>query len=164
MTVSCILFDFGGTLAREDFLLSAPDDCPHWSAAIKETLFAEPKTLLDPWMEGRISALEVAETVAKSTGLSTRRTQQVFVENCKNLIFFNDVRRYAADARRGGIRTAIVTLNADIFLDVIVPHYDLNSEHDLIVCSSEFGTLDKTTLCLVAVDGLGFEKNRTKFS
>jgi hypothetical protein len=28
MTVSCILFDFGDTLAKEDFLLAAPSTAP----------------------------------------------------------------------------------------------------------------------------------------
>jgi phosphoglycolate phosphatase-like HAD superfamily hydrolase len=106
-------------------------------------------------MEGSVSSFDVAEIASKATGLSIERTHQVFVENCKKLVFFNDVRRYAVDARRNGIKTAIVTLNSDIFLDVIVPHYDFRSDHDLIVCSSEYGTLDKTTLCLVAAEGLG---------
>jgi hypothetical protein len=50
---------------------------------------------------------------------------------------------------------AIVTVNPDIFTNIVVPEYQLDRRVDLIITSWQQGTVDKSTLCGYAIDQLG---------
>lgn len=52
-------------------------------------------------------------------------------------------------------KTAIVTINSDIFTDVIVEAYSLNKYFPVIVNSCHYKTLDKTFICKLALEKLG---------
>src|SRR5262249_5161424 len=64
----------------------------------------------------------------------------------------------AATERR--VPQALVSVNPDLFVERVVKIHDLASHFDAIVVSCEEGTDDKTRLCEIALDRLGFEGSR----
>ena len=56
---------------------------------------------------------------------------------------------------------ALVTVNADLFGDWIVPGYELATMFETIVVSCAERTSNKTELCTIALDRLGFSGDRS---
>lgn len=148
MTLKCVLWDFGDTLADERWLLTAPDDLPDWPHAWLEIVRGG---LAAPWVLGKIRLPEVAQEVARRLCISTDRVIEHTRDLCARVRFFE---RPLALARRRSLPQAIVTVNPDIFSDYVVPHYKLDEIFDAIVTSWEEGTADKGELGLIALQRL----------
>lgn len=58
-------------------------------------------------------------------------------------------------------RTTLVTVNPDLFVERVAHAYDLANHFDAVVVSCSEATDDKTTLCEVALDRLGFRGQRS---
>jgi RimJ/RimL family protein N-acetyltransferase len=147
-----VLFDFGDTLAREPFCVIAPPGARDWEASVLAT-YAE-DGLLDRWHVGEVSFEDVAARVATRCGLDAERTRDAMVHDWRNLRFNPTVLSFAREMGRAG-RAAIVTVNAPIFTEYIATHYQLARDFPVVVTSWQERVLDKSDLCLIALERLG---------
>ena len=86
-----------------------------------------------------ISSHEVSERLSDCLGLSADEIQSALARGCSRMSFNQSVWNFARTQRADGRNLALVTGNADIFREVIVPSHGLDREFDSIVCCSDFG-------------------------
>ena len=148
MPVELLLWDFGDTLVDERWMRRSPASCPEWEQAWVESM----ETLADDWNVGALGSAEVFVDLARRTGMPVDAVAKHARECCSRLIFHPNAWRVATERRRP---QAIVTVNPDLFTDVIVPMHRLAEVFDVIVCSAAEGTTHKSDLCLRAISELG---------
>jgi FMN phosphatase YigB (HAD superfamily) len=146
--VRFLLWDFGDTLVDERFLWTCPTGVPGWVAAYRALAGGEFGTR---WNCGTASLDELATELSARLGMSTRAVV-AHVKRCSARIRFFEHAWTAARSR--ALPQALVTVNPDLFRDV-VSHYRLAEHFDAIVISSEEGTDSKVDLCEVAMRRLG---------
>lgn len=146
------LFDFGDTLVREPFCVVPPDGVPDWERLVLETYEAD--GLCDRWCAGEVGFDGVVSRVAERCAISVDITRAAMLHDWRNLRQNQSVLRFARELGSVG-RAAIVTVNPDIFTDVIAPHLALDSDFPVIVTSWEEREMDKTALCEIALERLG---------
>ena len=145
MTVQCLLWDFGNTLCDETFIWGSG---PEW-----ETVYRSfDHGFGDAWNTGAMDTIEFARAAAEHISLSPDAIVAHMRERCRHIEFFEFT--YAFYKARH-LPQAIVTVNPDLWTDTIVPLHGFDATADVIVSSWEEGTLDKGTLCGLAVDRLG---------
>ncbi len=143
----CLLWDFGDTLCDERFIWASG---PAW-LEIYETF---DDGLGTDWCSGAVDTRAFAASIAGHVGLTTEGVIAHMTRRCQLV-------RWSAHAyaffRARHLPQAIVTVNPDIFSDVIVPMYGLDHAADVIVTSWEERTNDKGALCAIALDRLGID-------
>lgn len=107
--------------------------------------------LCDRWCEGEVTFAEVVARVAERCGLTEGATREAMEHDWRNLRWNPVVAEFA----RGLEHAAIVTVNPDIFTDVIAAHYELDRDFAVIVTSWQERTNDKNALCDLALERLG---------
>jgi FMN phosphatase YigB (HAD superfamily) len=140
--VTVVLFDFGGTLADEHWMRAAEPPFPGFGAAYHR----ERDVATKEWDCGRISTDELADRIAQHLGVDAAAVRAHIGVLCRQLVFFDSVMAYARRRRRASRPQALVTVNPDLFAD-IVEHYRLDDLFDAIVVSSTEQTDDKLVLC-----------------
>ena len=148
-----LLWDFGDTLVDERWMLRAPDTCPDWPTAWRTVMAAR----ADAWNIGDITASDVYQHLSAVTGL-TSEAVETHARDCCHRLFFNESAWRTATEHR--LPQAIVTVNPDLFADLIVPHYGLSGIFDEIVMSWAERTDDKAALCDVALARMSFGGDR----
>ena len=143
--IDCILFDFGDTIASEQWMLQSSETYPKWEAAYQCEVWGVAE-IGEQWGRGELTSGDIAQRMATALAISPEAARQQMVDNCKKLTYFPHIMAYVQKRRRRGLKQAILTLNADIFSDVVVPHYQLDALFDVIVNSCHHGTLDKAEL------------------
>ncbi|HEY2482064.1 MAG TPA: hypothetical protein VGI30_07700 [Caulobacteraceae bacterium] len=145
MTIRAILWDFGGTLADETWMLApfAGDD--GWPELYREVLDTD--DLVSRWNEGEARTADVVEALACRSGKARGAILTHMHTCCRNLKFHERVMDLAA---RTALPQALATINPDIFTEVVVPHYALSSRFDVITTSWQEGLSDKALLCEIA--------------
>jgi len=149
MTFQAVLWDFGDTLADERWMLAPLAGAPRWPEVYRQVL--DGGGLADRWNVGSMSAADVAAEFSRALGIETGCILDHMRACCRNVSFYPDVMALAA--RLDGPQ-AIVTINPDVFSEVVVPAYDLSARFDAIVTSWEARTLSKADLCDVAMSRL----------
>jgi len=150
---SVLLWDFGDTLVDERWMRRPPEDCRDWPTAWSTVMAAR----ADSWNNGDITALTVYQDLSELTGLTLEAVESHARDCCQRLIFHETAWRVAIERR---LPQAIVTVNPDIFGDLIVPHYGLSDIFDEIVMSWVEQTDDKPVLCDVALSRLQWTGGR----
>jgi beta-phosphoglucomutase-like phosphatase (HAD superfamily) len=146
--IRAILWDFGDTLADERWMLTPPGDEPAWSSAWLATMDA-----LGPrWSIGDASSADVAVDVAARLAWPVERARAHMRATCERIDFYPGVRELIALAQ---VPQALVTVNPDIFSEVVAPAYGLTGIFAAIVTSWEEGTTDKAALATAAMRRLG---------
>jgi FMN phosphatase YigB (HAD superfamily) len=140
--VTTVLFDFGGTLADEHWMRASEPPFPGFGAAYHR----EREAATNDWDCGRVSTDELARRIAQHLGVDAAEVRAHIGVLCRQLVFFDSVMTYARRRRRQARRQALVTVNPDLFAD-IVEHYGLDDLFDAIVVSSTEQTDDKLVLC-----------------
>ena len=135
--IQCLLWDFGDTLCDERFIWSSG---PEWMEAY-ETFAGD--GVGAAWSLGEIDTREFAAELSKRMELDAESIVAHMIERCNHIEFF--AQTYAFFKARH-LPQAIVTVNPDIFSDVIVPVCELASSCDAIVTSWEERTTDKRVL------------------
>jgi FMN phosphatase YigB (HAD superfamily) len=147
--VTVVLFDFGGTLADEHWMRAPGPPFPGFTDAylrVKGPVVSE-------WECGRVTTDDLAQRIALELRVDRDAVRQHIAVLCRQLVFFDSVMTFARERRADGHRQALVTVNPDLF-DDIVDCYGLDAVFDPIVTSFERGTSDKLALCACAVDRL----------
>lgn len=148
MTIRCLLWDFGDTLCDERFIWGSG---PEW-LAMYETFDGG---IGDQWSTHEFDTAAFSAELSRLLGKPVDEIVAHMVERSTNHVqFFDYTYRYF---RAQKLPQAIVTVNPDLFSDVIVPAHDLASVCDTIVTSWEERTIDKSILCGVALERLSIE-------
>jgi hypothetical protein len=149
MTLQAVLWDFGDTLADERWMLAPLDGAPGWPEIYRTVL--DGGDLADRWNIGSIAAADVADAFGRSLGVPTERILEHMRACCRNVSLNAGVMALTASLE---VPQAIVTINPDIFSDVVVPHFGLRDRFAAIVTSWEERTLSKADLCDIAMSRL----------
>jgi hypothetical protein len=148
-----ILWDFGGTLADEAWMLQAHDAYPEWPNAWRDVMTNH----ADDWNVGRASEREVFAALHARTGLGVDVIERHAAACCRSICFHPFAWQAAIERRRP---QALVSVNPDLFLNRIVGALNLAQHFDAVVVSCTVGTDDKTALCDTALERLGFTGTR----
>ena len=150
MIFNLILWDFGDTLADERWLLAPMVGRPDWPKLYRERV--ADAALGSLWNKGAISMKDVAADLAGALAVSVDSVIAHMDACSRRVQFFPRVMAFV----EGCVTPqAIVTVNPDLFTNVVVPQYRLDRHVDLIVASWQQGTEDKSALCECAIAQLG---------
>lgn len=150
MIVKLILWDFGDTLADERWMLAPMAGVPDWPKLYRERVEGGALGVL--WNTGAVSTREVAAELADGLGIEADAVV-AHMEGCSRQVrFFSKVMSFVEEFDGP---QSIVTVNPDIFTNIVVPEYQLDRQFDLIVASWQQGTADKSALCEFAIAQLG---------
>lgn len=155
MRISALLWDFGDTLVDERWMRRPPSGCATWGDSWAEVM----TELADDWNVGAITCAHVFKEMAIRTGLSQRDVEVHARDCCRRIKFHASAWRCARERCRP---QALVTVNPDIFVDSVVPSYDLTAVFDVIVVSATEQMADKVKLCDAALDRLGHHGDRSE--
>ncbi len=145
MTIRAILWDFGGTLADETWALAPIEGDADWPTLYREVLDTD--DLVRRWNEGEATTADVVEALALKSGRGRGAIMAHMYACSRNLTFYPKVMDLVA---RTALPQALVTINPDIFTEVVAPHYDLARRFDVIVTSWQEGLSNKAVLCEIA--------------
>ena len=144
-----LLWDFGDTLVDERWMRQVPVEFPDWSTIWNEVM----DSCADDWNIGRATERDVFAEMSKRTGLSIDFVERHAEACCRSITFHPFTWRVATERRRP---QALVTVNPDLFVERVTRRYGLCDHFDTVVVSCIEGTANKTTLCELALDRLGF--------
>jgi FMN phosphatase YigB (HAD superfamily) len=150
MAVKLILWDFGDTLADERWMLAPMVGAPDWPKLYHDRVVGGALGLR--WNTGAISTGEVAAELAGALGVEVGAVIAHMEACSRRLRFFPKVMSFIEEC---AAPQAIVTVNPDIFTNIVVPEYQLDQRVDLIVTSWQQGTEEKSALCGCAIDQFG---------
>lgn len=145
MTIRALLWDFGDTLADERWMLAPMAGEPAWPTLYRAVLDAD--GLVGRLDVGKATTAEVARALASRCGSSLDAITAHMRACCRDLRFFPKAMELV---RRRALPQALVTVNTEIFTEVVAPHYGLDRHFDAIVTSWQEGTADKAQLCEIA--------------
>jgi hypothetical protein len=148
-----LLWDFGDTLVDERWLYQPPETFPAWAQAWTDVMARHG----DAWSDGSIDRAGIFAAMAERSGLPVADVERHARDCCRRLEPHITAWRVATERR---LPQALVTVNADLFGDWIVPDHELDVMFDTIVVSCVERTSDKSTLCTIALDRLGFDGDR----
>ena len=146
MAINLILWDFGDTLADERWMLAPMIGAPDWPTLYRERVGSTELGRL--WNTGTISTREVAADLAGTLAIEVGAVVAHMIACSRRVRFFSRVMAFVESC---ATPQAIVTVNPDIFTNIVVPEYQLDRRVDLIVTSWQQGTEDKVALCECAV-------------
>jgi beta-phosphoglucomutase-like phosphatase (HAD superfamily) len=147
--VRFLLWDFGDTLVDEGFFATCPRGVPDWTDVIRAVAGGPFGTR---WNRGTAGLDDLAAEMSARLGMTPEAVLAHARQCCADIRFFEHA--WAA-ARSRVFPQAIVTVNPDLFRDLIVPNYELDAVFDTIVISAEEGTDNKADLCAIAAARLG---------
>jgi FMN phosphatase YigB (HAD superfamily) len=147
--VRFLLWDFGDTLVDERFLWVCPPGVPGWTDCYRTIVAGE---FGARWNAGAATSDELAMEMAPRLGMLTKSVRAHIDRSCRRIRFFDHA--WTA-AREHTLPQAIVTVNPDLFREIIASTYRLAEVFDAIVVSAEEGTEVKADLCAVAAERLG---------
>lgn len=133
--IRAVIIDFGFTLSSDYYFRELG---PQYTDRIAQFVFSRDSEIGRRWMGGLISSHEVSERLSDCLGLSANQIQSALARGCSRMSFNQSVWNFARTQRADGRNLALVTGNADIFREVIVPSHGLDREFDSLVSSSNF--------------------------
>jgi hypothetical protein len=130
-----------------------PAACPEWV----DVWTAVMDELADGWNDGSVDDAAIWAALAERTGMTPKEVEQHAYRCCTSIDVHPVAWRVASERRRP---QALVTVNPDLFGPWIGPHYGLSAMFDTIVISAVERTGDKTELCTIALERLGYDGPR----
>ena len=146
MAIRGILWDFGNTLADQDWMLRPSPALPGWEEAWIEIARGPNE---EAWYRGGLTSEEIAAQVAGRLGASAETVLTHMEECCRHISYFPVS---LSTAELCPLPRAIVTVNPDLFSRWVVPHGSLADVFSTIVTSWEEEMNDKGTLCRRAIE------------
>ena len=145
MAIRVLLWDFGDTMVDERWMLAPMVGVPAWQEAYTRVLrqgdFADRRNL------GAISTQDVAANVGKVLGILPALVRSHMEECSRKVVFFQRVLELTNQCK---LPQAIVTVNPDIFTEIVVPTFQLDRRFSTIITSWECRNSRKADLCDVA--------------
>lgn len=153
--INSVLFDFSGTLSSGRYFAPLGQ---HALDAISELVFGNNSIhWADPWMKGELTSDDIASYLAQKLGKPKERIVSALHEGCSTMELNPAVQYFAAQQRAGTRKTALVTMNMDVFSDIVVPAHRLDCLFDLVLNTADYRTLDKSILWRKALSEFGPE-------
>jgi FMN phosphatase YigB (HAD superfamily) len=149
VTISVLLWDFGDTLVDERWMLKPSAEFDRWPEVWTDVVGERARD----WNTGRISESDIFGELARRSGMDISAIERYVAACCESIRFNRAAWRAACERRRP---QALVTVNPDLFIERVARPYGLAAHFDAIVVSCEEGTDDKSALCGIALDRLGF--------
>jgi FMN phosphatase YigB (HAD superfamily) len=134
-TLRAVVVDFGFTLSSEHYFKELG---PERSEQASQILFGPDCDVTARWMRGLATSREVADYLAGFLEISPEAIHAALVDGCSDMRFNDAVWDFVSRQRDAGRKLALVTTNADIFRDVVVPAQGLDDAFDAIVSSADF--------------------------
>ena len=103
------------------------------------------------WDLGQVTSADVAKELAQALGCQANKILTHMQWCSRNITFYPRIMGLAANL---SVPQAIVTINSDIFSEVVVPAYDLTRRFSVVVASWQEGTVNKADLCEIAIERL----------
>ncbi len=150
MKYSCVLWDFGDTLVDQSWLLEPPCDGINWESLFVEHIWNGEWG--HRWFIGDLATEDVAQLLATVIDLDSDVILKHMIKRSKSITFFENAFNIAKSLN---CPQAIVTVNSDIFSNVIVKEYSLHDYFTEIVTSWQESTIDKCRICDLALERLG---------
>jgi len=154
VSIEIILWDIGDTLVDQRWMLKELPGFPGWPKLFMVEIWDG--ELGNQWSRGDINAQQVAQHLATTLSTGAELAMQ-HMQRCSQNIDFSAVLRQFSLTQN--IPQAIVTVNPDIFTEVIVPHYTLTKSFDPIVTSWQEKELNKADLCDITLERLSIERS-----
>lgn len=151
--VKCVVFDFAGTLCSESYF--RPLGAAFLDLVAERVFGHSSEQWADPWMRGDISSHEIAAHLSRLSGLTEDAILDGLHDGCRTLGFNAAVWAFAKAQEREGRKTVLATANMDVFSEIVVPSHSLSIVFDVVVNTSDFGTLEKEVLWQEAFHRLG---------
>jgi len=101
-------------------------------------------------MRGERRTRDIAEAVSQRTGVPCSEVEAFLRKGCRSIKENPEVISFARYLKANHVPMALVTVNFDIFNDVIVPSHGYSDVFPVIVNSCDFGTPDKNRLWPIA--------------
>jgi FMN phosphatase YigB (HAD superfamily) len=148
MKYDLIIFDFHRTLT-DDLLFSSFDD--QYKEPIQDLIFRPPNKQVweVEWMRGIKKTKDIVAYLSIELEISSEKVNEVLLDGLEKMTWNTGIWMFAQQVR-AHCKTAIATINCDLFTDYVVPMQKLNEKFDVIINSSEEGILDKERLCSIA--------------
>lgn len=148
----CVVIDFHQTLCSGLFFATSE---PPVFEKIERLFWQGAPELQHRWMTGEVTAQQIARHLSGLVHMPADVIEAALREGCRSLPLNEAVWAFARSARAAGKGTALVTVNADVFSEEIVPAHGLDRVFETIVNSADHGTTDKRRLWPIAFDRLG---------
>lgn len=158
--VRCVVFDYGDTLCSDPYFRELGAD---FLQVVNTQIFGESSPeWADRWLRGELAAEDIVARLSSLTGRSTAEIMAGLRLGCSRIRPFPAIWQFAQTQHGFGRKTALVTLNYDIFSRVIVPAVGFDRVFDVIVNSSDYRTDDKVAMWEIAfrrLDDCAFENS-----
>jgi len=156
--IRAVIFDYGFTISAEYYFNVPHPRIPKWRELIQQYIFEDPG-VTRKWMEGRIGLDNIATIIEQETNEQSGSILACLRAGCQRLRENKAVIRFAKTLKAKGIRIGLVTVNFDVFNEVIVPGHKYDDLFDVIVNSCDWGEIDKRNLWPIAFERLGEDIN-----
>lgn len=153
-TINAVIFDYGLTIGAEYYFNVRPPDVPDWDRLVQATAF-EDKDFNHAWMLGRTDIRELARRLAAKTGMTADAVMEYLRLGCRQVKEFPQVIGLVRQLAGAGMPLAMVTVNFDIFDQVVVPWHQYDRLFRSIINSANHDETDKTRLWPLAFRDLG---------
>ena len=155
--IDCVIFDFGDTLSSQPYFRELGLE---FLQVVDTKIWGDgAASWCDPWVRGELKSEDIAGYLAGLTGITPARILDALDAGCANLQLHPAIWRFARAQRIQGRKTALVTLNMDVFSRVIVPSLGFSQVFDAVINSSDYRIGDKVQLWELAfaqLDGCTF--------
>jgi FMN phosphatase YigB (HAD superfamily) len=149
-----VIFDYGFTISSEYYFNVPHPRIPEWNELIQRHVFSE-EDFVRAWMKGLVGIPDIVAVLHDKTGEDPRSIRDHLRCGCRRLKENQAVIEFVRKLKQAEIPIALVTVNFDIFNEVIVPEHGYDALFDTIVNSCDYGETDKLKLWPIAFQELG---------
>lgn len=154
-SINLIISDFGFTWCPTKYFSSPHPDFPSLPALVEQKIFATHLSGL--WLRGDLCTSEIARILSEGIHLSPHQVKTYMRQTVRGLPVNPSIRNFISEQRLAGRKTAMVTINSDLFSEEIVRDQQLWQYFDIIINSADYKTTDKEYLWNIALSVLGAE-------
>jgi FMN phosphatase YigB (HAD superfamily) len=150
-SANCVIFDFHRTLCSDVYFRPLGESA---LSRIQRLLFGSDQTLVNQWMSGHIKTPDIAGYLSPHLQIPAPDIAAALRQGCRDFVLHPAIWQFAQAARNAGKRTALVTINMDVFSEEVVSALGLHEVFEVIVNSADHRELDKSRLWPIAFESL----------
>lgn len=99
------------------------------------------KPLVQKWMKGQISSVEVNRLIAKNANIDLEILSSLYHDSVSKIKLDSRIEKLVRALKSAGQKVEIVTDNMEVFTQIIVPEHGLNKLFEVIINSANYGLL-----------------------
>ncbi len=103
-----------------------------------------------PWMKGEKSYKQILDYLSENMDYSPEELEEILIDDI-NQTSLNPIIWDFATKMSKRYKTAIATINTDVFSKYVIPTLNLKTTFHKVVNSSDYGITNKTELCRLVV-------------